>query len=102
MRGYQLFADHSHVAVEWRIAGFRVRMGLMLWALGCGVAAAALFAVNIIAGAVTLVLGIATVLFFAAYIYRNDKNLVLSEGTMLSLLRSGTKHRYRTNEIEED
>lgn len=102
MRGYRLFPDISSVAVEWRIAGFRVRtilvlttfVGIFLGAVG--------FVVSIWLGVSVLALTALLVFSFAVYIYHNDPDLVLGEVTMLSLLWKGSRRRYISNETKED
>lgn len=102
MRGYRLFPNNSSVAAEWRPLGFRVRtfhvlftvVGLMI---GGGIVAANLYVGLSVMFVIALLSGL-----FATYIYRTDPKLVLSEVTMLTLLFSGVRHRFRTNATVED
>lgn len=102
MRGYRLFPDISSVAVEWRIAGFRVRTMLVLTAFVGFLVGAMNLLVSAWLGVAILALTALIVLTLATYIYRNDPDLVLGEVTLFTLLWKGTRRRYTSNETKED
>ncbi len=102
MRGYRLFPDNSNVAIEWRIKGFRIRTMLALWVFAGGFLGGVLFVVSAWAGAVVMLITAACAFLFAAYTYRVDPELVLSEGTMLRLLWRGVRRRFSNNDSHRD
>lgn len=102
MRGYRLFPDNSNVAIEWRIKGFRIRTMLAMWVFAGGFLGAVLFVVSTWAGAAGLLVTAIGAFTFAAYTYRVDPELVLSEGTMLRLLWRGVRQRFTTNETQRN
>lgn len=92
----------TSVAVEWRIAGFRIRTFHALFVFIGGFIGAAAIALNAWAG-VSLLAIVGLIAFgFAVYVYRNDPELVVSETTLASLLWKGSRNRYSNNENQED
>lgn len=92
----------TSIAVEWRVMGFRVRTAHALFVFVGGFASAGMFALNSWLGLVSLLLTGLVALAVAGYIYRNDRELVLGEMTLLSLLWNGTRKRYSNNEAQEE
>lgn len=103
MRGFRLFPQKTtSVAVEWRIGGFRVRTFHALFVFIGGFVGASLFVVSVWPALVVLATVGLIALGFAAYVYRNDPELVLGEMTLATLLWKGAKQRYSNNETQED
>lgn len=94
-----MFTKVSSVTYEWRIKGFRIRTIQYMIALVGLVAGVALLPLSPAVGVAVWVFTFILSFAFATYVYRVDPDLVLGEVTLLKLLVTGLRNRFRTNAV---